>query len=216
MACISLGAHFEEFVQDRIAQGHYQNASEVVRAGLRVLENYQMTLEENVHLLRVKIDQAFDERGPGWPADEDYEMTFQERVPLLKVRIDEAFDERGSSRPADEVFGRIEAMHARSYSGSRRMMRKVILRPAAETDLAEIYRYIAERSGNPETAIGYVRRIREGCEYLLAVPDAGPARDDLRPGIRIVTFDRHVVIAYTVPPFVNIEVGCVFYKGCNY
>ena len=35
---ISLGNHFEEFVQTRIREGRYTNASEVIRAGLRLLE----------------------------------------------------------------------------------------------------------------------------------------------------------------------------------
>ena len=35
---ISLGNHFEEFIQTRIGEGRYTNASEVIRAGLRLLE----------------------------------------------------------------------------------------------------------------------------------------------------------------------------------
>ena len=35
---ISLGEHFEEFVQYTIKEGRYKNASEVIRAGLRLLE----------------------------------------------------------------------------------------------------------------------------------------------------------------------------------
>ena len=35
---ISLGNHFESFVQSRITAGRYNNASEVIRAGLRLLE----------------------------------------------------------------------------------------------------------------------------------------------------------------------------------
>jgi antitoxin ParD1/3/4 len=35
---VSLGDHFEAFVETRIAGGRYKNASEVIRAGLRLLE----------------------------------------------------------------------------------------------------------------------------------------------------------------------------------
>ena len=35
---ISLGNHFETFVENSISKGRFQNASEVIRAGLRMLE----------------------------------------------------------------------------------------------------------------------------------------------------------------------------------
>lgn len=35
---ISLGNHFESFIEQSIYQGRFSNASEVVRAGLRLLE----------------------------------------------------------------------------------------------------------------------------------------------------------------------------------
>ncbi|MFD2603757.1 type II toxin-antitoxin system ParD family antitoxin [Flavobacterium suzhouense] len=35
---ISLGSHFEHFVEDSISNGRFKNASEVIRAGLRLLE----------------------------------------------------------------------------------------------------------------------------------------------------------------------------------
>jgi antitoxin ParD1/3/4 len=35
---ISLGSHFDKFVQGTVSSGRYNNASEVIRAGLRLLE----------------------------------------------------------------------------------------------------------------------------------------------------------------------------------
>jgi antitoxin ParD1/3/4 len=35
---ISLGSYFDSFVQSRLTAGRFKNASEVVRAGLRLLE----------------------------------------------------------------------------------------------------------------------------------------------------------------------------------
>ena len=58
MASVSLGDHFEKFAQEQIAQGRYQNVSEVVRAGLRMLEDYEMTRQERLKDLKAKIKAA--------------------------------------------------------------------------------------------------------------------------------------------------------------
>jgi len=70
MASISLGQHFERFVREQIERGRYQNASEVVRAGLRLLEEHELTQEERVRRLKRKIDEAWDDPRPSLPADE--------------------------------------------------------------------------------------------------------------------------------------------------
>jgi antitoxin ParD1/3/4 len=70
MASINLGEHFEKFVQERVAQGRYQNASEVIRAGLRMLEEYEMSLQERAQLLKAKINEAWEDPRPSRPADE--------------------------------------------------------------------------------------------------------------------------------------------------
>lgn len=45
---VSLGNYFEHFVEGRILNGRYKNASEVIRAGLRLLE------EEENRVIAVK------------------------------------------------------------------------------------------------------------------------------------------------------------------
>lgn len=53
---ISLGNHFETFIESSISNGRFGNASEVVRAGLRLLEE-----EENrVITLRKAIQEGID------------------------------------------------------------------------------------------------------------------------------------------------------------
>lgn len=42
---VSLGNHFEDFVDDKISQGRFKNASEVIRAGLRLLEEEENKLQ---------------------------------------------------------------------------------------------------------------------------------------------------------------------------
>jgi len=53
---IALGEHFEEFVKEQIKDGRYKNASEVIRAGLRLLESE----EQKVILLRKAIQEGID------------------------------------------------------------------------------------------------------------------------------------------------------------
>lgn len=53
---ISLGEHFEEFVQYRIKEGRYKNASEVIRAGLRLLEEE----EQKFYALKSALEEGIN------------------------------------------------------------------------------------------------------------------------------------------------------------
>ena len=72
---VSLGEHFEQFIQRQITSGRYRNVSEVIRAGLRVLE----TDEKRILALQHAIDEGIES---GFYPDFDRERHLQE----LKAR----------------------------------------------------------------------------------------------------------------------------------
>lgn len=51
---ISLGDYFEDFIASKISEGRYKNASEVIKAGLRLLEEE----ERRFSMLRDAIEQG--------------------------------------------------------------------------------------------------------------------------------------------------------------
>jgi antitoxin ParD1/3/4 len=72
---VSLGSYFEGFVETRITEGRYKNASEVIRAGLRLLE------EEEFKMLSLK--RAIEEGIDSGVADD---FNPQEHLLALKAR----------------------------------------------------------------------------------------------------------------------------------
>lgn len=42
---VTLGPHYEEFIAQMVASGRYATSSEVIRAGLRMIEDYERRLE---------------------------------------------------------------------------------------------------------------------------------------------------------------------------
>jgi len=70
MPNVSLGSHFEEFIDTQLKNGRFQNASEVVRAGLRLLEDQELAHAERAANLAKAINEAFDEPGNDIPAED--------------------------------------------------------------------------------------------------------------------------------------------------
>lgn len=94
------------------------------------------------------------------------------------------------------------------------MKHKVSFRPQAEDDLFELYHYIAEDSGLA-VAGDYIERIEAACLALETFPLRGRARDDIRPGLRTLAFERHAVIAYQILAR-EVVIVRIFYGGQDY
>ncbi len=58
---VSLGNYFEEFVDNRISEGRYKNASEVIRAGLRLLEEDENRIKALKNAIQEGIDSGIAE-----------------------------------------------------------------------------------------------------------------------------------------------------------
>jgi toxin ParE1/3/4 len=70
-------------------------------------------------------------------------------------------------------------------------MPKIVVSPLAQTDIDEIWDYIARHS--PVNADRFVDRIEQRFDLLAANPGLGLARDDLRPGLRRFRHLRYLI-----------------------
>ena len=66
----SIGEHFEGFIDDLIKTGRYSTASEVMREGLRLLEEREEHRRVKLEALRAEIQKGFD----SGPAEEVGDM----------------------------------------------------------------------------------------------------------------------------------------------
>jgi antitoxin ParD1/3/4 len=55
-----IGDHFEGFIKQQIQQGRYASASEVIRDGLRALEDQQKFRDMKLEWLRSEIQKGMD------------------------------------------------------------------------------------------------------------------------------------------------------------
>ena len=69
---VALGHHFEGFIRTQVQSGRFNNASEVVRAALRLLEESEQRRQLELERLRADI-AAGCASGPSIPADEVFD-----------------------------------------------------------------------------------------------------------------------------------------------
>lgn len=65
---VALSPHFESFVKEQVATGRFNNVSEVVRAGLRLLEDQEQLKALKLQELRSALNVGAAS-GPGVHAD---------------------------------------------------------------------------------------------------------------------------------------------------
>lgn len=87
---VALSPHFESFVKQQVSAGRFNNVSEVVRAGLRLLEDQEQAQALKLQELRAAI-QAGAASGAGIPADEVF------------ARLEDKYAKApGAANPADK------------------------------------------------------------------------------------------------------------------
>lgn len=62
---VALGSHFEDFVKKQLESGRFNNVSEVVRAGLRLLEDEEKLRQLRHQELQAAIQEGIDSEDAG-------------------------------------------------------------------------------------------------------------------------------------------------------
>ena len=91
---------------------------------------------------------------------------------------------------------------------------EVSFRPLAEADLFELYRDIAAEADH-RVVDGYFDRIEAVCTGLANLSERGRRRDDIRPGLRIMGFERRATVVYQVTKK-EVVIVRIFYGGQDF
>jgi len=96
---INLTDHFDKFVDKQIASGEYQNASEVLRAGLQLLMDRKRREKKKLQVLRRLAAEGFNEIDQGGGIDFDSEKELDHLMDKIEQRAS-ALSKRRRKRSA--------------------------------------------------------------------------------------------------------------------
>ncbi|MCB0325911.1 MAG: type II toxin-antitoxin system ParD family antitoxin, partial [Bdellovibrionales bacterium] len=91
---INLTEHYDKFVEEQIDAGKYKNASEVLRAGLRLLEEQTRTDEQKLKLLRKLAADGFRELDQGQGVNVSSESELRNAIGKIGRRAAKAVRQR--------------------------------------------------------------------------------------------------------------------------
>ena len=77
------------------------------------------------------------------------------------------------------------------------MTYEVVFAPEALADLVSLYDHLAD-AASPAQALAYVEQVQAYCLDFATFPERGTRRDELRPGLRTIGYQRRVTIAFHV------------------
>ena len=89
--------------------------------------------------------------------------------------------------------------------------RSVVFTNEAQDDLFHMYEWIAE-AGEAERALTFIARVEQFCLGFDLASERGQRRDDIRPGLRIVGFEKTLTIAFAVDDN-RVVILRLFYRG---
>jgi toxin ParE1/3/4 len=91
---------------------------------------------------------------------------------------------------------------------------RIVFTPEARDELNRLYAYIA-MAADTDIASRFVDGIIDHIATLKEFPKRGTPRDDLRPGLRTLTWRRRVTIAFMVEERDVVVIG-IFYGGRDF
>jgi toxin ParE1/3/4 len=92
--------------------------------------------------------------------------------------------------------------------------RRVVISPEAKQDLLDIYEWVADRA-SARTALAYIERIEKHCLAFDLAAKRGSLRNDVRPGLRVIGFERSLTIAFSVDE-TSVTILRLYRRGRNW